>query len=73
MTLRTAMEANLDFTKDQKYWLNQLNELDEKQAVVVHNTSVIQQQCSRLHDRLLKRRCSGRRLGFIIGLTIQGL
>ena len=40
-TLRTTLEANMYLTEAQKDRLNQLNELNEKRAAVVHHTSVI--------------------------------
>ena len=41
--------------------MNQLNELDEKHTVVVHHTSLIQQQHSKWHDRFIKKKvfCKG--------------
>ena len=60
-TLRTTIEANLDLMEAQKNRLNQLNELDEKHIVVVHHTSLIQQQRSKWHDRFIKKKafCKG--------------
>ena len=50
------MEENLDLTEAQRNRLNQLNELDEKCRVTVHQTKLIQQQRSRWHDRLIKKK-----------------
>ena len=59
--LRTTIEENLDLTEAQKNQLNQLNELDKKHTVVVHHTSLIQQQCSKWHDQFIKKKafCEG--------------
>ena len=51
--LRTATEENLDLMEAQKNLLNQLNELDENRTIVVHHTTLIQQKCSRWHDRFI--------------------
>ena len=53
--MRTTLEANIDLTKSQKDRLNQLNEIDEKCVATVHHTSMIQQQCSKWHDRFIKK------------------
>ena len=60
-TLRTTTEENLDLMEAYKNHLNQLNELDEKRTNVVHHTSLIQQQCSKWHDRFIKKKifCEG--------------
>ena len=60
-TSKTTMEENLDLTEDQRKILNQLNELDEKRTIVVHQIELIQQQQSRWHDRFIKNKlfCEG--------------
>ena len=42
-TLRTTLELNMDLDEAQKQRLNQLNELDEKQLVALHHTTIVQQ------------------------------
>ena len=54
--LRTTIEENLDLTKAQKNRLNQLNELYKKHTVVVHHTTLIQQQCSKWHEQFIKKK-----------------
>ena len=60
-TLRMAMDVNLYVTKAQRSRLNQLNELDEKHIVAVDQTTLIQQQRSKWHDRFIKKKvfCEG--------------
>ena len=53
--LRTTLEENMDLTESQKDHLNQLNELNEKFVVSIHHTLVIQHQCSKWHDRFIKK------------------
>ena len=36
--------------------MNQLNELDEKHTIDLHQTTLIQQQCSKWHDRFIKKK-----------------
>jgi hypothetical protein len=55
-TLKTALSVNLDLTEAQKKRLEQLNELDEKRSTSLHQTFVIQQQCSKWHDRFIKKK-----------------
>ena len=55
-TLKIAIEANMDLTEAQKNQFNQLNELDEKLTVVVHQTTLFQQQRSKWHDRIIKKK-----------------
>ena len=54
-TLRTALEANMDLIEAQKDCLNQLKELNEKCVVSIHHTLAIQHQCSKWHDRFIKK------------------
>jgi transposase InsO family protein len=55
-TLRTASPVNLDLTMAQKARLQQLNELDEKCLDAIHQTTVIQQQRTKWHDRIIKKK-----------------
>jgi hypothetical protein len=55
-TLRTASAVNLDLTMAQKARLQQLNELDEKHLDAIHQTTVIQQQRTKWHDRVIKKK-----------------
>ena len=40
----------------QKAILQQLNELDEKRLDAIHQTTVIQQQITKWHDRIIKKK-----------------
>ena len=55
------MEANLDLIEVKRNILNQLNELDEKCTIVVHQTALIQQQRFEWHDQFIKKKvlCEG--------------
>jgi hypothetical protein len=53
-TLRTALAINLDLTDAQTTRLQQLNELDEKILDAIHQTTMIQQQRSKWHDKTIK-------------------
>ena len=55
-TLRTALAVNLDLTDAQTARLQQLQELDEKRLDAIHQTTMIQQQRSRWHDRTIKQK-----------------
>jgi hypothetical protein len=55
-TLRNASTINLELTMAQKARLQQLNELDEKRLDVIHQTKVIQQQRTKWHDRVIKKK-----------------
>eukprot|EP00253_Pinus_taeda_P014594 PITA_14594 len=55
-TLRTSLVVNLDLTDAQTARLQQLQELDEKRLDAVHQTTMIQQQRSRWHDRNIKQK-----------------
>jgi hypothetical protein len=55
-TLRTASAVNLDLNMVEKARLQQLNELDEKFLDVIHQTTVIQQQRTKWHDRVIKKK-----------------
>jgi hypothetical protein len=55
-TLRTASIVNIDLTMAQKARLWQLNELDEKRLDAIHQTTVIQQQRTKWHDRVIKKK-----------------
>jgi hypothetical protein len=55
-TLRTALAVNLDLTNAQTTRLQQLNELDEKRLDVIHQTTMIQQQRSKWHDKTIKHK-----------------
>ena len=50
------MDVDLDVTEAQRSRLNQLNELDEKCIAAVDQTSLIQQQRSKWHDRFVKKK-----------------
>ena len=55
------MEVNLDVTETQRNRLNPWNELEEKCIAAVDQTTLIQQQRSKWHDRFIKKRvfCEG--------------
>ena len=55
-TLRTALAVNLDLTDAQTARLQQLNELDEKRLDAIHQTTMIQQQRSKWHDKTIKNK-----------------
>jgi hypothetical protein len=55
-TLRTVSTVNLDLTMAQKSRLKQLNELDEKRLDAIHQTTMIQQQRKKWHDRIIKKK-----------------
>jgi transposase InsO family protein len=55
-TLRTASAVNLDLTMAEKARLQQLNELDEKHLDAIHQTTVIQKQRTKWHDRVLEKK-----------------
>jgi hypothetical protein len=55
-TLRIALAVNLDLTNAQKSRLQQLNELDEKILDTIHQTTMIQQQRSKWHDKTIKHK-----------------
>jgi hypothetical protein len=55
-TLRTALAVNLDLTDAQTARLQQLNELDEKRLDAIHQTTMIQQQRSKWHDKTIKHK-----------------
>jgi hypothetical protein len=55
-TLRTALAVNLDLTDAQTTRLQQLNELDEKRLDAIHQTTMIQQQRSKWHDKTIKHK-----------------
>ena len=55
-TLRTALAINLDLNDAQTTRLQQLQELDEKRLDAIHQTTLIQQQRSRWHDRTIKEK-----------------
>jgi hypothetical protein len=55
-TLRTALAVNLDLTDAQTTRLQQLNELDEKRLDVIHQTTMIQQQRTKWHDKIIKHK-----------------
>eukprot|EP00253_Pinus_taeda_P008259 PITA_08259 len=55
-TLRTALAVNLDLNDAQTVRLQQLQELDEKRLDAIHQTTMIQQQRSRWHDRTIKKK-----------------
>jgi hypothetical protein len=55
-TLRIASAVNLDFTMAQTTRLQQLNELDEKRLDTIHKTTLIQQQRTKWHDRVIKKK-----------------
>jgi hypothetical protein len=53
-TLRTALAVNLDLTDAQTARLQQLNELEEKRLDAIQQTTIIQQQRSKWHDKNIK-------------------
>jgi hypothetical protein len=55
-TLRTALVVNLDLTDAQTARLQQLNELDEKILDVIHQNTMIQQQRTKWHDKIIKQK-----------------
>jgi hypothetical protein len=55
-TLRTTSTVNLDLTMVQKARMKQLNELDENHLDAIHQTSMIQQQRTKWHDQVIKKR-----------------
>eukprot|EP00253_Pinus_taeda_P020172 PITA_20172 len=55
-TLRTALAVNLDLTDAQTARLQQLQELDEKRLDAIHQTTMIQQQRTRWHDKTIKQK-----------------
>ena len=55
-TLRTALAINLDLTNAQIARLQQLQELDEKRFDAIHQTTMIQQQRTRWHDKTIKHK-----------------
>ena len=55
-TLRTALTVNLDLTDAQTARLQQLQELDEKRLDAIHQTTMIQQQRTRWHDKTIKHK-----------------
>lgn len=55
-TLRTALAVNLDLTDAQTASLQQLQELDEKRLDAIHQTTMIQQQRTRWHDKTIKQK-----------------
>jgi len=55
-TLRIALVVNLDLTDAQTTKLQQLNELDEKRLDAIYQTTMIQQQRSKWHDKTIKNK-----------------
>eukprot|EP00253_Pinus_taeda_P016711 PITA_16711 len=55
-TLRTALAVNLDLTDAQTARLQKLQELDEKRLYATHQTTMIQQQRTRWHDKTIKHK-----------------
>ena len=55
-TLRTALVVNLDLTDVQTARLQQLLELDEKRLDAIHQTTMIQQQRMKWHDKIIKHK-----------------
>ena len=55
-TLRTALAVNLDLTDAQTARLQQLNELEEKRLNTIQQTTIIQQQRSKWHDKSIKNK-----------------
>eukprot|EP00253_Pinus_taeda_P020713 PITA_20713 len=53
-TLRTALAVNIDLTDAKTARLQQLQELDEKRLNAIHQTTMIQQQRTRWHDKTIK-------------------
>eukprot|EP00253_Pinus_taeda_P027132 PITA_27132 len=52
-TLRTTLAVNLDLTDAHIAKLQQLQELDEKRLDAIHQTTMIQQQRTRWHDKTI--------------------
>jgi hypothetical protein len=55
-TLITTSTVNLDLTMEQKARLQQLNEVDEKRLDAIHQTTMIQQQRTKWHERIIKKK-----------------
>ena len=55
-TLRTALVVNLDLTDAQTARLQQLNELDKKRLDAIYQTTMIQQQRTKWHDKIIKHK-----------------
>jgi hypothetical protein len=55
-TLRTALFVNIDLTDAQTARLQQLNELEEKRLDAIQQTTIIQQQRSKWHDKNIKNK-----------------
>ena len=53
-TLRISLAVNLDLTDAQTTKLQQFQELDEKRLDDIHQTTMIQQQRTRWHDKTIK-------------------
>ena len=55
-TLRTALAVNLDLTDVQTARLQQLLELNDKILDAIHQTTMIQQQRKKWHDKIMKHK-----------------
>jgi hypothetical protein len=55
-SLRTALAVNPNLTNAQTARLQQLNELDEKRLDAIHQTTMIQQQRTKWHDKTIKHK-----------------
>eukprot|EP00253_Pinus_taeda_P034176 PITA_34176 len=55
-TLRTSLAVNVDLTDAQTARLQQPQELDEKRLDATHQTTMIQQQRTRWHDKTIKQK-----------------
>jgi hypothetical protein len=55
-TLRTALDVNLDLSDVHIARLQQLNELDEKRLDAIYQTTMIQQQRTKWHDKTIKHK-----------------
>jgi hypothetical protein len=55
-TLRTALAIKIDLIDAQTTRLQQLNELDEKRLDGIHQTTMIQHQRSKWHDKTIKHK-----------------
>jgi hypothetical protein len=55
-TLRTVVVFNLNLTGEQTARLQQLNELEEKRLDAIQQTTIIQQQRSKWHDKNIKKK-----------------
>jgi hypothetical protein len=55
-TLRTALAVNLDLIDAQTVRLQHLNELEEKRLDAIQQTTIIQQQRSKWHDKKIKNK-----------------